>query len=136
MCNELQHSGVPGMKWGVRRYQNKDGTLTAEGKRRKKHTESQERKKSDSRNRGGLTTVELERKIKRLQLEKQLRELTDSEVSPGRAYANAILKDIGKRVITTAFTGAALYGVKAAVSKSFDWKEMANAIFNGGAKKK
>ncbi len=136
MYNELQHSGVLGMKWGIRRYQNKDGTLTAEGKKRKKHTESQERKKSDSRNRGGLTTVELERKIKRLQLEKQLRELTDSEVSPGRAYANAILKDIGKRVITTAVAGAALYGVKAAVSKSFDWKEMGNAMFNGGAKKK
>lgn len=31
---ELVHWGVPGMKWGVRRYQNKDGTLTAAGKKR------------------------------------------------------------------------------------------------------
>ena len=29
---ELTHYGVKGMKWGVRRYQNEDGTLTAEGK--------------------------------------------------------------------------------------------------------
>ena len=31
---ELYHHGVKGMKWGVRRYQNKDGSLTPAGKKR------------------------------------------------------------------------------------------------------
>lgn len=31
---ELMHYGVAGQKWGVRRYQNEDGTLTAEGRSR------------------------------------------------------------------------------------------------------
>lgn len=32
--NELQHHGIKGMKWGVRRFQNKDGSLTSLGKKR------------------------------------------------------------------------------------------------------
>lgn len=32
--NNLQHAGVKGMRWGVRRYQNKDGSLTPAGRKR------------------------------------------------------------------------------------------------------
>lgn len=32
--DELYHYGVKGQKWGVRRYQNKDGSLTDKGKKR------------------------------------------------------------------------------------------------------
>lgn len=34
MDNELYHYGIQGMRWGVRRFQNSDGTLTTAGKKR------------------------------------------------------------------------------------------------------
>lgn len=58
----LEHHGVIGMKWGVRRYQNKDGTLTSSGKQRYKTDELYTlRTKSGEklhmvRNHGGLGT--------------------------------------------------------------------------------
>ena len=40
---ELYHHGVKGMKWGVRRYQNKDGSLTPAGKKRERMSFSERR---------------------------------------------------------------------------------------------
>lgn len=31
---DLYHHGIKGQKWGIRRYQNEDGSLTAEGRER------------------------------------------------------------------------------------------------------
>ena len=34
MENELYHFGIKGQKWGIRRFQNKNGSYTDEGKKR------------------------------------------------------------------------------------------------------
>lgn len=51
----LEHHGIFGMKWGIRRYQNEDGSLTEEGKRRYRETGYGERSARTLANRNTAT---------------------------------------------------------------------------------
>ena len=80
--NELMHFGIKGQKWGVRRFQNPDGTLTEEGKRRQAKQEVKQLKKEARRiakqekaNRrmyklSDISTEELRKRTDRLNTEK------------------------------------------------------------------
>ena len=112
MDEELYHHGIKGMKWGVRRYQNKDGSLTPAGKAQERNANKRQARKdiaksrkAASKNRSLMSDAQLDKRIKRLEKEKRLRELTESEVSPGKSYAKKTMDRYGNQV-AAAFVGA------------------------------
>lgn len=88
----LQHHGIKGMKWGVRRYQNKDGTLTNAGKKRYDHEmaklkEEQKVLKNQQRTKAKIDKLESLRKEiddqkneQKNEPKKRVRDLSDAEL--------------------------------------------------------
>lgn len=98
--NQLYHYGILGQKWGVRRFQNKDGTRTPAGKRREESNKSEDHIKSrDSKSKapGGLSNEELKKLNERLQLEETYKRLTAEKIEKSESFVKkAILKGGGE----------------------------------------
>lgn len=77
--NQLYHHGIKGMKWGVRRYRNEDGSLTNAGKKRyaeKEPVHEDYAKVHDNKSVKSMSDAELNARNKRLQAERQYETMT------------------------------------------------------------
>ena len=94
--NSLSHYGIRGMRWGVRRYQNSDGTYTSIGKKRKYQETAHEdyinahSKKSVK----SMSNAELKARNNRLQMEQQYANLT-KKTSSGKKAVQMFIKGAG-----------------------------------------
>lgn len=141
MNNEmLYHHGIKGMKWGIRRYQNKDGTLTATGRRRRLSSDADSKVKFDRKtvvkDRRTLSDADLRKRIERLKMEKEFKNLTEEDIAPGKKFVSNVMSSAGTKVLTIAAAGAMSYAVKAAMTKEFNIKEAASYIAANPNKKK
>lgn len=100
--SELKHWGIKGMKWGVRKYQNKDGSLTPAGKKRysdgstsssstskSSQTSQQPKKKTVSE----MSDQELRDAVNRLRLEQDYAKLNPEKVSRGKKFVDNLLDE-------------------------------------------
>lgn len=108
--NQMYHWGIKGMKWGIRRFQNKDGTRTALGKKRERAKDTadsdakQETAKPKPKSVSEMSNDELQTSIRRLQLEQQYRQLKPERVSLGKQFMEKSIipavQEGGKRILT------------------------------------
>lgn len=109
--DELYHYGVKGMKWGVIRTAEQLGHIVKsakslydsnKAKKRAKEEAAIAKKRSKITNPKKLTTEELNARIKRLQLEKDYKDLlkqTDS-TRKGKEFVSSIMESAGKNLLT------------------------------------
>ena len=103
MNNNLQHHGIKGQKWGIRRYQNKDGSLTPAGRKRQKQNDDgpvheDHSKSHDNKSVKSMSDKELRDRINRLNMERQYAQLTATEKSIGRKIVSEVLLNVGKEL--------------------------------------
>jgi len=70
--NSLTHHGIKGQKWGIRRYQNPDGSLTSAGRKRYKTFDELKSIEDDSYDKLHKEFVEESREVGKLQYEEGL----------------------------------------------------------------
>ena len=128
MRDYIYHHGIKGQKWGIRRFQNKDGSLTPAGGKRQKQNDDgpiheDYSKSHNTKSVKSMSDKELRDRINRLNMERQYAQLTATEKSMGRKIVSEVLLNVGKELAKEYLKNYAKKGIEEALKRSAKGKE-------------
>lgn len=113
----LEHHGILGQKWGVRRFQRPDGTRTAAGKKRAKQYQTVSQEANELlKNRNKYSDQELQSKVNRLNNAARLRDLAGRDPEQKGSLLDRYTNTAKKVLLVSATTSAVIAAGKKAMS--------------------
>lgn len=127
---ELYHHGILGQHWGIRRFQNKDGSLTPRGEKRVQKLErsaASDYRVANSLKKAGLTKDASKTTLKAIKKETEANYIRNKAAKGEKAFDN---NQKIKKILKVTLTAAAVVGAVYVGKKYFDSKKAKQMMYS------
>lgn len=115
----LQHAGVLGMRWGIRKNRSGSGSASSSSKKGSSGSEDHNKLRALKKKKGkDLSDAEIKAALSRLKLEKEYKELTKREISGFEKSVKSVVSDAAKETAKKYVSQAMTKSIESLIASS------------------